>query len=80
MDNAASAGKPTRKLVARSHHVSGERARKHGLVSLGGVARRIDEVTPFVGRVDGAGIAVIVGAIERVHVKAALGDDTVGVL
>ena len=79
LDNATVASKPTRKLVARSDHVSRESAWQHSLVSLGGSTRRVNEVPPCVGRIDRTGIAVILRTVERVHVEATLGHNSVGI-
>jgi len=47
---------------------------RHGLVRLIRSTRRVDIVPPGVVGIDGAGAAVIVRAVERVHIEAALGD------
>lgn len=72
LEGAAVAGEPRRELVASGDHISREGAVNHSLVRLCGSAGGIHEVSSLVLGIDGAGVAVVSRAVERVHVEAAL--------
>ena len=79
LHDAAGAREPVGELVAGGDDVTTEGAGRHGLVCFGGSAGRVEEVPSNVVRVDAAGAVVVRCTVERMHVKAALGNHAVWV-
>ena len=77
LHDAARAAQPFGQHEATGYQVAGGCAVRLRLVGLGGAARRVQEVATRVPRVYRAGALVVRRAVERVFVKAFLGDDAI---